>query len=155
MKRSYIILVPVILAVAALYYYLTTQYAEENVVEITIYAGEIKNQTVYAYGLSRDTLTSPGPVIRVYVGDLVRIKLVNIGVLPHVLVVYDKLEASPEAEPIFQNAQVGSALMPVMPGERGFTIFRPTKAGRFYYLCTIPGHVERGMYGVFVVEERR
>jgi nitrite reductase (NO-forming) len=31
--------------------------------------------------------------------------------------------------------------------------FTPDKPGTYYYICSVPGHVERGMWGRFVVEE--
>ena len=35
---------------------------------------------------------------------------------------------------------------------RGELLWRFTKAGRFVYACLIPGHLERGMRGIFVVK---
>ena len=156
MKKQFLLVLVVAALAGALAAYFLIQSMEDGgeVVEITLYAGEINNQSVYAYGLSRENLTSPGPTVRVKVGDLVRIKLVNVGVLPHVLAVSGKVEENPNIQPVFENAEVGSVLEPVLPGESGMAVFKPNRAGRFYYLCTIPGHVSRGMYGVFVVEPR-
>ena len=34
----------------------------------------------------------------------------------------------------------------------GSMTFTAREAGRYFYICSIPGHVGRGMYGEFVVE---
>jgi hypothetical protein len=31
--------------------------------------------------------------------------------------------------------------------------FTPDKPGTCFYICSVPGHVERGMWGRFVIEE--
>ena len=146
-----IIIAVVVVVVAVVFLFFQTLPSEE--VEITLYAGEINNNTVYAYGLERGNLTSPGPVLKVRVGSVVKLTLINVGVIPHVFIVHDKLEADPNIKPLFQDAKVGDVLEPVMPGERVSTVFKVTRPGRFYYLCTIPGHVERGMYGTLIAYE--
>ncbi len=149
MKRVLIIAVILVVAVAVLAFLLLKPPGEETV-EITLYAGEINNSTVYAYGFSRGNLTSPGPTLKVKVGSVVKLTLINVGALPHVFVVHDRLEENPNIKPLFENAQAGSVLNPVMPGESLSTVFKITKPGKFYYLCTIPGHVKRGMYGTLI-----
>jgi len=148
--RRFLIITVIAAAVVVVLAFLLLQPMEEETVEITLYAGEINNSTIYAYGFSRDNLTSPGPTIKVRVGAFVKLTLVNIGALPHVFVVHDKLEENPNIKPLFKNAQAGDVLNPVMPGEKLNTVFKVTKPGKFYYLCTIPGHVKRGMYGMLI-----
>lgn len=40
----------------------------------------------------------------------------------------------------------------LMPGESDTVTFTPTKAGSFPYLCTIPGHADKGMKGTITVQ---
>ena len=35
----------------------------------------------------------------------------------------------------------------IQPGESGSVTFTPDQTGSFYYVCTVPGHIELGMWG--------
>lgn len=115
--------------------------------EFTIYAGD------YGFGLSGDTISSPGPELRVKQGSLVKLTLVNIGRAMHVLTVVGELKEDPYVLPIFEGAQAGSLSNPVPPGGSLTVYFIADKPGTYYYICNIPGHVRLGMWGLFVVEQ--
>lgn len=116
---------------------------------VTLYAGEIGDK--FAFGTSPDNLTTPGPTLRLRVGDTVQVKLINAGGIPHTFIVTDKAEEKPLANPLFSGAAIGSPAIPLGPEEEATTVFTPDRPGTFYYMCTIPGHFSRGMYGTLIV----
>ena len=116
---------------------------------ITLYAGEIGDE--FAFGTSPDNLTTPGPTLRLRVGDTVQIRLINAGNIPHSFVITDEARENPLASPIFSGAAIGSASNPLGPEEEGVITFTPDRPGTFYYMCTVPGHFTRGMYGEIIV----
>lgn len=62
-------------------------------------------------------------------------------------------EAMMQAPPAFPAAT--TALLAPLSGnvaQRMDTSFVATAAGTYTYLCTVPGHAQRGMYGRFIVE---
>ena len=117
--------------------------------EITIYGGEIE-ATKYGFGFSKDKLTSPGPDIRVKVGTIVKIVFKNVGNLPHTLAITE--EKKFDAEPLW-GVQLGTATKPVGVGEERSITFTPNRAGEFYYVCQVPGHIQLGMWGKVIAEE--
>ncbi len=118
---------------------------------IELYMGEVGG-TTFAFGLNPENLTSPGPVIRIKDGEIVKIVVRNVGKIPHSFAIVPELDR--DAQPLFQGAFVGTGARPVPAGEEGETIFKVIdKPGRYYYICTVPGHLELGMWGVIVVEE--
>jgi nitrite reductase (NO-forming) len=108
--------------------------------EMTVAPGFV--QKVWTFG---DTV--PGPVIRVKVGDLVRITLVNPpeNQLPHSIDFHSSLTA--------WNRQMVS----INPGEDLVYEFRAEFAGVWMYHCGTPPalhHIANGMYGMMIVEPR-
>lgn len=101
------------------------------------------------------------PDIVVNLGDKVIIKAINGGKMPHAFGVVsapegvdEPLEAIEENRfTVLWNAHIKSADNPILKGEEGTTEFIPTKAGEFYYICTVPGHAALGMSGKFIVKE--
>ncbi|HLE78165.1 MAG TPA: plastocyanin/azurin family copper-binding protein [bacterium] len=127
--------------------------------QFALIVGETKEDAeVGGYALVGAPITSPGPTIRVRKGDRVTITLSNVhGIyhgekVPHNLVVVTEKEQS--AEPLW-GAQIGGTRYPdwIDAGRSGSVTFAPQTAGRFFYICSLPGHLGRGMYGSFVVEE--
>jgi len=97
-------------------------------------------QMVWTFGDS-----VPGPVIRVKVGDLVRIHLINAATnkLPHSIDFHSSLVA--------WNDEMTS----INPGEEKLYEFRAEFAGVWMYHCgTSPAlhHIANGMYGMMIVE---
>ncbi len=119
--------------------------------EIQLYGGEVGG-TTFAFGLNPNNLTSPGPVIKIRDGEVVKIVFKNVGRIPHSFAIVPELDR--DAPPLFQGAFIGTGARPVPSGEEGETIFKVIdKPGKYYYVCTVPGHIELGMWGVIVVEE--
>lgn len=115
-------------------------------VELTVYAGD------FGFGLRPDSILSPGPELRVKVGSLVKLTVVNVGQALHVLTVVRELREDPNAEPVFRGAAAGTPRNPIPPGSSVTVYFVADKEGTYYYVCNVPGHVSLGMWGRFVVE---
>ncbi|MCS7117429.1 MAG: multicopper oxidase domain-containing protein [Thaumarchaeota archaeon] len=115
-------------------------------VEFVVFAGD------FGFGRSRDSITSPGPEIRVKRGSLVKLTLVNVGNAVHVLTVVGVLREDSGASPVFPGAQAGTPSNPLAPGQSLTVYFVADRPGTHYYVCNVPGHVTLGMWGRFVVE---
>lgn len=126
----------------------TTRDLSNPNVNIVLYAGEISS-TQMGFGLSADNLTSPGPTLRVMIGDVVNITVINAGKMPHAFAV---TEAPQTGAAVLFDAEAGSPSDPIMPGQQASTVFTPDYAGStFYYICPISGHAAAGMWGSIVV----
>lgn len=68
-------------------------------------------------------------------GQTVEVRFVNDGREPHTFTIFAL------------RADTGS----VSPGDEATLTFRPTRAGTFEIVCTLPGHVEQGMTGALKV----
>ncbi|HEY7332625.1 MAG TPA: multicopper oxidase domain-containing protein [Candidatus Limnocylindria bacterium] len=102
-------------------------------------------QTVYAFGTSAEDANVPGPVIRVKVGDTVRINLINpeTNVMPHSVDFHASLVAW------------NDEMTDIAPGESKLYEFSAEYAGVFMYHCGTAGalsHMLNGMYGLIIVE---
>jgi nitrite reductase (NO-forming) len=104
-------------------------------------------QTVYAFGETEATATVPGPVIRVKVGDTVRIHLKNpaTNVMPHSVDFHASMVAW------------NDEMTDINPGEEKLYEFKADYAGVFMYHCGTAGalsHMLNGMYGMIIVEPK-
>ncbi len=114
--------------------------------EFTLYLGEINNE--FAFGFSPDSLSVPGPDIVVERGDIVKISLINIGRIPHAFGI--GFSPTSQTEYVFEGSEIpGGKAIP--PGGEAEVIFIANQVGEFYYICTVPGHPENGMWGHFIV----
>jgi len=89
------------------------------------------------------------PDIVVDVGDKVIIKVTNGGKMPHAFGIVTDPE---NPATIVFDAKIKSADNPILKGEGGTVEFMPTKAGEYYYICTVPGHALQGMKGKLIVK---
>lgn len=102
-------------------------------------------QTVYAYGLTEETATVPGPVLRVRVGDTLGVTFKNpaTNTMPHSLDFHASMVAW------------NDEMRDINPGEELLYEFTATKAGVYMYHCGTAGvlsHLMNGMYGMIIVE---
>ena len=121
---------------------------EKPTVEITIIATEEGGRFLFTRPGQEQKV--PGPEIKVKVGDIVKIILNNLGKIPHSLAVVN--EKRYDATPLF-NAAIGSTSRPIPAGQQSSIVFKPNRPGEYYYVCQVPGHIELGMWGQFIVEE--
>lgn len=108
--------------------------------EMTVAPGIV--QKVWAFGGQ-----APGPVIRVMIGDTVRIHLVNpkTNTMPHSIDFHASLVAW------------NDEMTDINPGQEKLYQFRAEYAGVFMYHCGTAGalgHMINGMYGMIIVEPR-
>jgi nitrite reductase (NO-forming) len=74
--------------------------------------------------------------LNVKIGDSVVITFVNAGAFPHNLSIPD-LNVSSQT---------------IQPGEQTKVTFTPSQTGTFSFMCTVPGHADRGMVGTIIVK---
>lgn len=115
-------------------------------VTITLYEGAISSR-LYGFGYSATNLISPGPTLTFKVGDTVNVTVTAVGQLPHNWAIVSANETS---APVEFNARISSGSSPLQHGESGSVVFKATKAGDFYYICQVAGHVDLGMWEVVV-----
>jgi len=116
-------------------------------VELTIYGGEITVDGLirYAYGLSPDSLTAPGPTLNFTQGDVVGFTFVNVGEFPHTFSLVPKVDPSnPEIIDDYDTGQIEG-------GKQGRIIVQFNQAGNLNYQCVVPGHAGLGMWGNITV----
>ena len=98
------------------------------------------------------------PTIVVKKGSVITIKLVNKDDdMPHAIMI-TKTQPPYNNMPMMMNSVAfgGAVIMPIpKKSNSGYyvdsTIFTATTPGVYYYICQIPGHAAKGMYGKFVV----
>ncbi len=116
-------------------------------VGVTLYAGEISN-TQYGFGNSSSTIISPGPNLTFKVGDVVNVTLLNVGQMPHNWALVSTNETNGQ---VLFDAQIASGNDPVSSNQTGFVVFTVGKAGSFFYICQVDGHLQLGMWGNVVI----
>lgn len=52
----------------------------------------------------------------------------------------------------FTLADLNVQTKTIQPGQQDMVTFTPTKTGSFTYICTVPGHADRGMKGTLTVQ---
>jgi nitrite reductase (NO-forming) len=124
----------------------TTTTSRQPTVEVTLYGGELTNGSL-GFGFSPDNITSPGPTLYFKVGDVVKVTFAVVGNVPHAWEITNALTST---QPLF-GAVIGSAINPILSGKNATVIFTPDRAGQFWYICPVPGHVELGMDGKVIV----
>lgn len=118
-------------------------------VEFSIVGGEIKI-TKYGFAFKGQELSSPGPKISVKKGSTVTISFTVEGQLPHTFNVVSEKRFNMEA---LWKSSIGTATDPIPSGQTRSVTIVPDKPGKYFYVCQVPGHIEAGMWGEFVVEE--
>jgi len=138
--------VVVLLGVSVIPGVTTTPSTSPNV-NVTLYEGAISS-SIYGFGYTANSLVSPGPTLTFKVGDVVNVTVTDVGQLPHNWAIVSTNQTSASVE---FNAQIRSGSSPLQHEETGSVIFTVTKAGDFYYICQVPGHVDLGMWGKVIV----
>jgi len=118
-------------------------------VTVVLYGGPVNSpagSSVYGFGNSSSSITSPGPPLSFKVGDVVEITFHNNDTMSghNWALVTQKNSTAPLA---FPNAQIASGSSPVPSGGTASTIFAVTQAGTYYYVCQVDSHVTLGMWG--------
>lgn len=113
------------------------------------------------YAAEGEEITSPGPTIIVRKGDTVTINFENahvkedgspFGVEHNFTIVLDKDINWMNMEPLWDAHVGGSGDPNIANGVNGSVTFVAEEAGNYYYVCALIDHIERGMWGKFIVE---
>jgi nitrite reductase (NO-forming) len=102
--------------------------------------------------------TDHNPEIQASVGDKIIFDVTNAGKSFHsfgVVASQEDIESQEELHIPIAGTEIKDPNNPMKPGEAGQSTFVPTKAGTYYYICTVPGHREQGMEGKIVVGEAK
>jgi plastocyanin len=116
-------------------------------VSITLYAGEV-SPTLFGFGNSATSITSPGPTLNFTVGDVVNMTVFNAGTMPHNWALVASNDTSGK---VLFGAQIDSGQVPIPVNESASVVFKVTKTGNYYYICQVAGHVQLGMWGNVVM----
>ncbi len=111
--------------------------------QVDIYAGE-KSSSVYGFGNSASSISSPGPTLTFTQGEVVTLTLHNAGTMAHDFAIVDTKSSTGT---VLWNAQVASASNPVAAGSQASVTFTVGNTGDYYYVCQVDGHVALGMWG--------
>ena len=115
---------------------------------LVLYAGSVSSGSgTYGFGNSSTTISSPGPTLNLKEGTMYTITVHNSGNMPHSWEISSTKAIS--TSPLF-NAGIEITNF-LNAGGQGSVTFTPNKTGNFYYVCTVPGHIELGMWGTVVV----
>jgi FtsP/CotA-like multicopper oxidase with cupredoxin domain len=148
MKRKFLVLTLLFVVSLTLTLAATTQ-AQSSGTSITLYAGSVTSGSgPYGYGNNANNIISPGPTLNLQVGTTYTITVNNVGnnIFHSFEIVSSKAVSS---SPLF-GAGIDITSY-ISPGSSGSVTFTPDQAGNFYYVCTVPGHIDLGMWGNVVV----
>jgi plastocyanin len=104
---------------------------------LTLYADS------YGFGTSADNiLSNPGPTLQLQVGQTYTMTVHNVASIPHS---WEIAATKAVGTPMFgAGINVNNY---IQSGQSGSVTFTPDQAGSFYYVCTVPGHINLGMWG--------
>lgn len=106
--------------------------------------------------MSDDMRFTPGKLV-VTEGEVVRLRVRNVGKVMHELVLGTREELEEHAELMkrFPDMEHDEPYMAhVEPGQTAEIIWHFNRAGNFYFGCLLPGHFEAGMVGPLEVRAR-
>jgi nitrite reductase (NO-forming) len=92
------------------------------------------------------------PEIQANVGDKISFDVTNTGKIFHA---FGVLTDSEDLTTVISGTTVKDANNPLKPKESGHSTFVPEKPGTYFYVCTVPGHVQQGMIGKIIVGEAK
>jgi plastocyanin len=104
---------------------------------LTLYADS------YGFGTSADNiLSNPGPTLQLQVGQTYTMTVHNVASISHS---WEIVSTKAVGTPMFgAGINVNNY---IQPGQSGSVTFTADQAGSFYYVCTVPGHINLGMWG--------
>jgi uncharacterized cupredoxin-like copper-binding protein len=111
-------------------------------IDLTLYAGSVSSST-FGYGDSANSIISPGPTLKLKSGQTYKMTVYNVANIAH------SWEIVP-TKAISSTPMFGAGIdidTYIQPGQSGSVTFTPDQTGNFYYVCTVPGHIELGMWG--------
>jgi uncharacterized cupredoxin-like copper-binding protein len=112
-------------------------------IDLTLYAGSVSSST-FGFGDTANTIQSPGPTLNLKNGQTYNMTVYNVA---------SNLSHSWEivsTKAVSESPMFGAGIdidTYIQPGGSGSVTFTPDQTGSFYYVCTVPGHIELGMWG--------
>jgi uncharacterized cupredoxin-like copper-binding protein len=111
--------------------------------DLTLYAGSVSSST-FGFGDTANSIQSPGPTLNLKSGQTYKMTVHNVATnLAHSWEIVSTKAVS-------QSPMFGAGIdinTYIQPGQSGSVTFTPDQTGSFYYVCTVPGHIELGMWG--------
>ncbi len=141
-----IIVIVVIVVGVVLYEQSLSPAPSGNVIQLTLYEGEISSSS-YGFGSSSTSLTTPGPTLTFNMSQTYKMTVNNVGALPHSWAI--TAQQSSTSAPLFNSAINPGTY--IAPGQSGSVTFTPNQSGNFYYVCPVAGHSDLGMWGNVVI----
>jgi len=142
MKKT--LFLTLIFVVCLLSTFAVTSKAQISGTSITLYAGAVTSGSgTYGYGSSSSTITSPGPTLNLVEGTTYTVTVNDVADMPHSFEIVSSKAVS--NSPLFGAGIDIASYIPA--GGSGNVTFTPNKTGNFYYVCTVPGHIDLGMWG--------
>ena len=129
------LVVLVVIAVAAYFVFKPTMYAPTQTAQPAQQESG-SSATMQEVSVSGTEFAFTPSTITVKKGQEVKLTFKNNGQYPH----------------NFTVSELGVATNTVEPGGETTITFTPDKTGSFTYVCTVPGHADRGMKGTLTVE---
>ncbi len=144
-----VIIIVIVVGSVGYYWYIlqTGSGPTKTPTSITLYEGDTGG-IHGVFGLTSNSLTSPGPTLNFTLNEYVKVTVYNVGTIPHNWAIVSNKS---DVTTVLFSAQIQSASNPISPGSSGSATFTVNQAGNFYYVCQVPGHVDLGMYGNVVV----
>jgi FtsP/CotA-like multicopper oxidase with cupredoxin domain len=120
----------------------TPSSTPSGTIDLTLYAGSVSTST-YGYGNSANDITSPGPTLKLKSGQTYTMTVHNVGNIAHSWEIVSTKAFS--SSPLFgAGININNY---IQPGQSASVTFTPDQTGNFYYVCTVPGHIQLGMWG--------
>ncbi|MGA3059091.1 MAG: cupredoxin domain-containing protein [Candidatus Bathyarchaeia archaeon] len=147
-NRIFLVLTFVIVVGLLSTFAVTTTKAQSSGTSITLYAGSVTSGSgTYGYGYSASNIVSPGPTLTLQEGTTYTITVNVVGNMPHSFEIVSSKAIS--SSPLFNAGIDTTSFIPA--GSSGSVTFTPDQTGNFYYVCTVPEHINLGMWGNVVV----
>ena len=131
--------------------------SDESDGEIDLIGGEQGGGDAFGFAFPSEEVTGDAPDITVKAGEQVTVNFENVSaneLTRHDFAVVPQLEDIPTLAAIraLGDQVLWGAMTPeAQAGETSTVTFVPEDPGAYYYVCTFPGHAQRGMIGEFIV----
>lgn len=113
-----------------------TQYVTPTAVPTVAQISPTASATAQIVTVTGNEFAFTPSTITVKKGEPVQITFKNAGKYPHNLTI----------------SELSLQTKTIQPGQEDTITFTPTKVGSFTFICTVPGHADRGMKGTLSVE---
>lgn len=152
------------MALAVVFVILAGSACSSSGAEIALVASESEDDPSGTIGFAHagEDVTGGSPTLTVRAGEPVTVTVENLhgryspttdshdfAVVPADL---EDIRTLAATQQLADEALWQSALPKLFGGETGEVTFTPSEPGTYVYLCTLPGHADAGMMGVFIVE---